>query len=171
MIARLLSLQAALLGLFASTYLLYAYVAHKPIACSASSGCEMVRLSQWAYVFGTVPRPLLGVLFYAIVVVLLLLRLASSWQPRALWRVMQLVVLCGVVESIALFFIQWREIGAFCIWCLTSAAASLELGIVAGLDRPLIEAPEIRTSELKNHLVLLLVLVPLMLIALFILLR
>lgn len=149
-IARLASLQAAFLGLFASSYLLYAYVSHTPIVCGSSSGCEIVRLSQWAYVFGTIPRPLLGVAFYAAVLVLLLVRVALRTYPRALWRLLQVLIVIGVVESAILFFVQWREIGAFCLWCLISAVASLELAFCAFFDKSLEAAtPDERSKELR----------------------
>lgn len=148
-IFRLVSLQSIFLGLFASSYLLYAYVAHRPIVCGASGGCELVRLSKWAYVFGTVPRPLLGVLFYGAVLLVLLAR--SAWRGRsvALWRTMQLLVAVGLIESVVLFFIQWREIGAFCLWCLLSAGASVELALCALFDRPVEESQEARSLELR----------------------
>lgn len=150
-ISRIVSLQSAFLGLFASSYLLYAYIAHRPIVCGASSGCEIVRLSKWAYVFGTVPRPLLGVLFYVAILLLLLVRVA--WQDRerapVLWRLMQVLVAIGVFESAVLFFVQWREIGAFCMWCLLSALASVELAVSAFLDRPVADDPEARRAELR----------------------
>lgn len=153
-IFRLASLQSIFLGLFASSYLLYAYVAQRPIVCGASGGCELVRLSKWAYVFGTVPRPLLGVLFYGAVLLVLLARVALRSRSVALWRVMQALVAVGVVESIALFFIQWREIGAFCLWCLLSAAASVELALNALFDRPVEDDPDARSVELRLMLIL-----------------
>lgn len=148
--ARLVSLQAAFFGLFASSYLLYTYVSHTPIVCGSSSGCEIVRLSQWAYVFGTVPRPLLGVAFYAAVIVLLLARVTLRVYPRFLWRLLQVLIAVGLIESGILFFVQWREIGAFCLWCLFSAVASLELAICATFDRSLETAtPDERSKELR----------------------
>ncbi len=153
-ISRLVSLQSAFLGLFASSYLLYAYVAHRPIVCGASNGCEIVRLSKWAYVFGTVPRPLLGVLFYIAILLLLLVRVAWRDRVRAslLWRFMQVLVAIGVFESAVLFVVQWREIGAFCLWCLISALASVELAVSAFFDRPVIDDPEARSAELRMML-------------------
>ncbi len=151
-ISRFFALQSAFLGLFASSYLLYAYVAHRPVVCGASSGCEIVRLSEWAYVFGTIPRPLLGVLFYAAILLLLLVRVAWGSRRRGLWRLMQILIVVGVVESVILFFVQWRELGAFCLWCLLSAVASLELGIVALFDRPVSDDAEVRSLELRGLL-------------------
>ncbi len=152
-IARLASLKAAFVGLFASSYLLYAYVANRPVVCGASSGCEIVRLSKYAYVFGIIPRPFLGVLFYGVVILLLLLRVALRSRASLAWRLMQLMVAVGVIESVALFFIQWREIGAFCLWCLLSAGASVVLMLAAFFDRPVTDQPEERARELRWMLI------------------
>lgn len=171
LVARLIAIQAAFLGLYASVYLLYTYLAHKPILCGASGGCEIVRLSKWAYVFGTVPRPLLGVAFYVLILMLLFLRVALRSRSRLLWRVMQAIVLFGVAESVWLFFIQWKEIGAFCIWCLTSAIAAVELGILAIFDRPVVEDDTARTEELRWMLYIFAGLTPIFFAALWYVLR
>ncbi len=170
-LARLGSVKAAFLGLFASSYLLYAYVAHQPIVCGSSSGCEMVRLSKWAYVFGTIPRPFLGVAFYAFLLILLVARLGFRSHARLLWRVSQVVVAIGVIESVILFFIQWREIGAFCTWCLLSALASVALGVAACLDKPVQEDQAERRQELRLLFGLISVLTALFLVGLWMLLR
>lgn len=153
-LARMGMLKSAFLGLFASSYLLYAYTAHRPIVCGASSGCEIVRLSKWAYVFGSVPRPLLGVAFYAAVLVCLFVRLAIKSHQKALWRVIQALAVIGLLESVVLFFVQWKEIGAFCMWCLLSAVASIGVAVAAALDRPLPADPTERTAELQTMTVL-----------------
>ncbi len=148
-LARIGALKSAFLGLFASSYLLYAYVAHRPVVCGSSSGCEIVRLSKWAYVFGTIPRPLLGVAFYAAILLLLLVRLALRSYQKPLWRLMQILAVIGVVESVFLFFVQWREIGAFCLWCLLSAVAAVGVGVAAFFDRPIQDDAEARSAELR----------------------
>lgn len=170
-LARLASLKAAFVGLFASSYLLYAYVANRPVACGASSGCEIVRLSKYAYVFGSIPRPLLGVLFYGAIILLLLLRVALRSRASLAWRLMQLMVAVGVIESVVLFFIQWREIGAFCLWCLFSAGASVGLLLAGFFDRPVTDLPEERVRELRWMLVTMGVMSVLFLAGLAILLR
>lgn len=148
-LARLGALKASFLGLFASTYLLYAYVANQPIVCGQSSGCELVRLSRYAYVFETIPRPLLGVLFYAVIMLLLLLRATIRTRQVALFRLMQALVVVGVIESVWLFFVQWQDIGAFCLWCLLSAVASVALFVTIFLDRPVQDDAEGRVLELR----------------------
>ena len=165
-ISRLTALKSAFLGLFASSYLLYAYVANRPVVCGDSSGCEIVRLSKYAYVAGTIPRPLLGVLFYAAIILLVLFRVALRTRAVALWRVMQAMIVIGVIESVWLFFIQWQELKAFCLWCLFSTVAAIGLGIAAFLDRPVQDDPAERAQELRLLLVYLAILSTIFLVGL-----
>ncbi len=131
--SRLTMAIASLVGLFASGYLLYTYVAGVPIACGSGGGCDIVRLSKWAYTFG-LPRPLLGVIFYVGVFGLLVARVATDWQGRWLYRLTMLAAIVGFIESAFLFLVQWLDIKAFCIWCLTSALAATIIAAVAWFD-------------------------------------
>ena len=59
-----LAIVGALLGAFASAYLLVDYVFGSGI-CLTGSGCDVVRASAFAYPLG-IPMPLLGLGFYLI---------------------------------------------------------------------------------------------------------
>ncbi len=120
----------SLIGLFASVYLLITYISGAPIVCGLVSGCELIRASKWAYTWG-VPRPLLGVVFYSVVIILLTVRAyAPAWQRR-LWHGLLLVfTTIGLIESGGLTLVQWFELKAFCLWCLTSAVAATSLFIL-----------------------------------------
>lgn len=127
-------LAMALVGLFASLYLFITYVSGKPIACGPLQGCELVRASKWAYTFGF-PRPALGVLFYTAIIVLLAFRAyAPHWRPLV-WRTSLLIATTiGLIESGFLTLVQWFDIRAFCIWCLTSAATATAIFILSLFD-------------------------------------
>jgi len=117
-------LWTAFVGLFASIYLLITYISGKPIACGIVSGCEIVRASKWAYTFG-IPRPLLGVLFYLLVVFLLVVRVFSPKHKPLFWTTVTIMAAAGgFIESAFLTLVQLLDIKALCIWCLTSAAAA-----------------------------------------------
>lgn len=134
--ARRVILWASLIGLFASTYLLIAYVSGAPIVCGTTHGCELVRASKWAYTFG-LPRPLFGVIFYVGIICLLAIRaILPHWRTRWVYRLTMLAAGIGFVESAFLFFVQWLDIRAFCVWCLTSAAMATLIAIAAFFDRP-----------------------------------
>src|SRR3989338_9130158 len=121
--ARFVIAVASLVGLFASAYLFYVYVTGGPIRCALVSGCEIVRISKWAYTFG-VPRPLLGLIFYTGIFGLLVLRVASVWRPRILYWLTMLAAVVGFIESAFLFLVQWLDLKAFCFWCLLSAVSA-----------------------------------------------
>jgi uncharacterized membrane protein len=120
-------LVAAMVGFFASVYLFIAYVSGKPIACGPLAGCEIVRASRWAYTFG-LPRPLLGIVFYLAIVFLLSFRAyVPHYRPRW-WRAAMLTAsTVGIIESGFLTLVQWLDIKAFCLWCVTSAVAATVL--------------------------------------------
>jgi uncharacterized membrane protein len=158
-LARLLMAIASLVGLFASAYLFYTYISGVPIACGSGEGCEIVRLSKWAWTFG-IPRPLLGLVFYVGLFGILVARVATDWQSRWLYRLTMLAAAVGFIESAFLFVIQWLDIRAFCIWCLASALAATVIAFVAWFDR--LEDPRHVSAEreLKAYFIALLVFVP-----------
>lgn len=126
---------ASLIGLFASIYLLITYTSGKPIVCGTSHGCDIVRSSEWAYL-GPIPRPALGVLFYAGFIGWLLYRLAfakKAWQ-KILLELTWVGAFIGFAESAWLFYVQAALIKAFCTWCLTSGAAALILFLSSFFD-------------------------------------
>ncbi len=159
---------AALVGLFASAYLLVAYVSGGPIACGTVAGCEVVRASRWAYVYG-IPRPVMGVVFYAGLFALLVARVTLSWRPRMLYRLTMLAAIVGIVESAYLFLIQWLAIEAFCTWCLVSGAMALVIAILAPSDAYEETRQVARERELKWYTYALLAFLPLALVGILLL--
>ncbi len=120
-------LWSSLIGLFASVYLLITYTTDAPIVCGIVSGCELVRASKWAYSFG-IPRPLLGVVFYLFVIALLVIRVYSPKHRPKFWTTLTILAAgIGFFESAFLTFVQTYDIHAYCIWCLSSAAAATVL--------------------------------------------
>lgn len=149
LIARRIILWASLAGLFVSTYLLITYVSGAPIVCGTTHGCELVRASKWAYTMG-LPRPLLGVVFYVGLIALLALRaMYPRWQVRWMYRLSMLAAFVGFIESAFLTFVQWLDIKAFCIWCITSAVAATIIFIASWWDRPVALEDEAGLRELK----------------------
>lgn len=133
--ARVVMAAAALIGLFASGYLLYTYMTGIPISCGLVHGCDTVRGSRWATSWFGWPRPLDGVLFYSGFFALLVTRAVVSHPSRWLHGVTRFGVLVGFIESLMLFWVQWHEIRAFCFWCLLSGVATLIMVGVAWFDR------------------------------------
>ena len=158
--ARLVMAVACLIGLFASAYLFYTYVTGGPITCALVSGCEQVRASKWAYTFG-IPRPFLGLVFYAGLFGLFVVRVTTTWQPRRLYQLTMLFAAVGFIESAFLFLVQWLDIKAFCLWCLVSALTAVVIAVVAPFDR--LEETRVlsATRELKRYFWMLLIFLPL----------
>lgn len=157
--ARFTMAVASLVGLFASAYLLYTYVSGAPIACGPAAGCEVVRLSKWAWTFG-VPRPLLGIVFYMGLFGLLVVRVVTEWKERWLYRLTMIAAAIGFIESAFLFLIQWLDIQAFCIWCIVSAVAATVVACVAPFDALEERRAVAAERELKAYFIALLVFVP-----------
>lgn len=128
---RALALLAAIFGAGVSAYLLVEYTTGQAGVCLTGSGCDEVRASEFAYPLG-IPMPTFGVVFY----------LAAAWLAyRTLGGAPLLgvtprtaLVAAGVVGaafSAVLTGLEAFDIGAFCTWCLASAAASLVLLIAS----------------------------------------
>ena len=136
-------------GLFASAYLLFEYITGGPIVCGMAAGCEVVRGSAWAHVWG-IPRPVFGVVFYFGMMLLLIIRSQTPWQGRMLRNLMAVGAIIGLIESAHLFFIQWLVIHAFCVWCLTSGAATVLVAALSLSDKPNLTEEE-RLTDLKGY--------------------
>ena len=156
----------ATIGWFAAAYLLFVYTTGGPIACGSTGGCEIVRASRWAYL-GPIPQPLLGVAFYSMMFGVLLIRAMTTIQgPRWFW-ITRVLALVGFVESVALFFLQWLDVRAFCVWCLVSGASATGIALLSLADQAQTSSEQ-RTQDLRGYafamMVLLLVGTPLFLV-------
>jgi len=152
--ARTLIAGLGLIGLFCSGYLLFTYVTGTPIACGLVHGCDIVRSSRWATSFG-LPRPLFGVVFYALILVSLVIRAAGHLHAN-FWRtITRVAVLFGFFESSLLFAVQWIDLKAFCLWCLISAICATAIMVVDQFDADaIVRRPwEEGRKELKIYLV------------------
>lgn len=97
------------------------------VPCSADGGCAVVSASRWSHVdlvvAHHVPIALLGLAGYVLLFTFAMLRLGteSARPDRRLHGLIALLSLGGGGYS---WFLQWiahTEIGAFCIWCRSSA--------------------------------------------------
>ena len=111
----------ALAGLGVSGYLTWTHVTNQAIACGGLQDCDIVQQSVYSAVLG-IPVALLGVLAYATLLALLLLR---GRLPEALDAYIPLAIfgisLIGVLYSAYLTYLEIYVIYAICRWCATSA--------------------------------------------------
>lgn len=112
----------ASIGLGVSALLLYEYAAPAAQFCGDGGGCDLVRHSAYASLFG-VPTPAFGVVFFAGALVV-------STVPR--WRALLLVfAAAGALSAIGFIVLQVAVIEAFCKYCLVADGAALALAALA----------------------------------------
>jgi len=129
-----LALALCLLGLFDSLYLLYTYTSPShPMVC-IGGGCDAVRASVYANVWG-VPMPAFGVLGYALLAIALI---AGALFSGPIARLARAAFLSGTgfgfLFSLGLEYLQAFKVHAFCAWCVTSGIVMTGLFALAAWD-------------------------------------
>ncbi len=123
----------ALVGLGTSIFLAYEYLWAGEVACPVGgAGCDVVRLSQYSSVLG-IPVPLMGIGFYLTLAVLEIIRSELPGAQRMIDRTMLAMAGAGMAFSAYLTALEAFVIGAYCFWCLVSAACTLALALLYGL--------------------------------------
>ena len=125
-----------LTGLFVSLYLyLYKIGAIGALACG-TGGCETVQLSPQSRLLGVVEVSLIGVIGYAVMLLLALLALQPRFAGRS-WPATLLVVLSSgaMLFSAYLTYLELFVIHAICRWCVVSALIILAIFGLAWYDR------------------------------------
>lgn len=118
----------ALVGFADAAYLTATHYAGAPVFCGASGGCETVLTSEYA-TLGPVPVALVGAAYYAVASL-------AAWTPPGAWSrrtAAFLVALTGAafVVTGGFFWLQATVIGAWCRFCLASAAITTLLFLTA----------------------------------------
>ncbi len=108
--------------------------------CAAGSGCDIVQASRYA-MFLWVPTALWGLVLYAVIGALAGLGLSGRRFVAAF-----VLAAAGVGFSLYLTALSVFDVGATCMWCLTSALISVALFAALVLRRP---APEGRKSPIR----------------------
>lgn len=116
----------ALLGLADSVYLTVHHYTAEPVPCSIVEGCETVLTSAYAEVAG-VPLAAFGALAYFLAFSLAIL---AAYGNRSMWMLFGVQSFIMAAVSVYLIYLQGFVIGAFCQFCLVSAATSITLFIV-----------------------------------------
>ena len=117
------SVVPALVGLLASTMLAVDYLRPRPVFCVEGGGCDALRRTVYAAVFG-VPTPLFGVVgFLAIGIVALIA------GRRARFVQLALAVGAGLV-GLVLLLVQAR-LGQVCLYCMTADTCGFLSAVVA----------------------------------------
>lgn len=107
-------------GLLMGSYVLQSFLRQTGIICLTGGGCEAVRKSALSYPFG-IPVPAVGVVGYAILVILTFLRTVNQKFEKKL--------LSGILgmATFGICFVTWFTyteiflIKGICMWCAISA--------------------------------------------------
>jgi len=113
----------AMVGLADAAYLTSKHLSGAQVPCSVTGGCDQVLTSNYAEVFG-IPTAAIGAIAYFLVFSLAIL---TFFGNRKMWIVLGVMVTLMAVSSAWLIYLQAFVIGAFCQFCLLSAATSFTL--------------------------------------------
>ncbi len=123
----LLAAVVALIGLADSIYLTIHHYTGEKVPCSIVEGCEQVLTSSYAEVAGF-PLAAFGAMAYFVAFSLAIL---AAFGNRLMWTFFTVQAVLMMIFTAWLFYLQASVIGAFCQFCLLSAATTLTLFIIA----------------------------------------
>ncbi|HVF29762.1 MAG TPA: vitamin K epoxide reductase family protein [Pyrinomonadaceae bacterium] len=121
----------ALVGLADSVYLTVKHLTEEPVPCSIVEGCETVLNSAYAAYEG-IPLAAFGAVAYFIAFSLALL---SAFGNRTTWNLFGVQVVLMSLFTAWLLYLQAYIIGAFCQFCLLSAATTFTMMIIFAISR------------------------------------
>ena len=107
------------IGISETVYLIRTRIAAEQPVCPIGEGCATVLTSKYSKIF-IIPNDILGLLAYVVISVIAALLVIEV--NVSFWGVV-IKILIGFASLVSLFFtyLQWREIRAWCFWCLMSA--------------------------------------------------
>ncbi|HEY0658040.1 MAG TPA: vitamin K epoxide reductase family protein [Pyrinomonadaceae bacterium] len=121
----------ALGGLADSIYLTVHHYTAEPVPCSIVAGCEQVLTSNYAEMFG-IPTAAFGVAAY---ILAFLLAILTAFGKTRMWMPFGILVSIMAIFTGWLIYLQGFVIGAFCQFCLISAATTFTLLIIFLVSR------------------------------------
>lgn len=123
----LLAAVVALIGVADSIYLTIHHYTGEKVPCSIVEGCEQVLTSSYAEVAGY-PLAAFGAMAYFVAFSLGIL---AAFGNRLMWTLFTIQTVLMMIFTVWLVYLQASVIGAFCQFCLLSAATTLTLFIIA----------------------------------------
>lgn len=122
----LLAAFVALIGLTDALYLTVKHYSGEAVPCSLVEGCEQVLTSSYAEIFG-IPLALFGAAAYFLAFSLAIL---AAFGNRPMWKFFGVQIFLMTIFTAWLIYLQAYVIGAFCQFCLVSAAVTLTMFII-----------------------------------------
>lgn len=119
----------AAIGISETVYLIRKRIALQKPVCIIGEDCQKVLESKYNKIFG-IRNDVLGLLFY-IVISFITAFLVIGVEPVAWWDFLAKILIAGgAVMSLALTYIQWKLIKAWCFWCIMSAITTWLMAII-----------------------------------------
>ncbi len=113
----------ALGGLADAIYLTIKHFTGGQVPCTILEGCEQVLTSQYAEIFG-IPLAIFGAAAYFTAFALAIL---ATFGDRVMWGLFGVQVILMAIFTTWLIYLQGFVIGAYCQFCLISAAVTFTL--------------------------------------------
>ncbi|HTK27813.1 MAG TPA: vitamin K epoxide reductase family protein [Pyrinomonadaceae bacterium] len=123
---RVIAAIIALIGIADAVYLTVHHYTAEAVPCTLTGGCEQVLTSEYAEIAG-IPLAAYGAAAYFIAFSLVLL---SIYGNRMAWTIFGVQVVLMAIFTGWLIYVQAALIGAFCQFCLLSAATTFTLTIL-----------------------------------------
>ena len=114
----------SIMGIFNSSYLIWAHHKKKPLVCPLDHDCSVVTESRWSSVF-FVRNEILGLLFFAVLLAGILASIFISSLDAQIFLMLLAMASSGLLFSIFLVFIQFYAIKDYCFYCIASALITL----------------------------------------------
>ncbi len=118
----------AFIGFADSVYMTAVHYMGELPVCTVIEGCDVVAMSPYS-TLGPIPVALLGVLFYALMLISSILWL--DIRNSAIFGFLPLITIPAFGFSVWLVYIMFFEIEALCIYCLVSAASTTFIMLIS----------------------------------------
>jgi uncharacterized membrane protein/thiol-disulfide isomerase/thioredoxin len=110
------------IGMGIAGYLAFVEATQTTAVCGPVGDCNTVQQSEYARLFGILPIGVLGLISYAVIILLWLIARYANEHLSDLAAVSLFATTAfGTLFSVYLTFLEPFVIGATCVWCLTSA--------------------------------------------------
>lgn len=119
----------AVVGFVVSLYIFLKKRRRKPLTCFLGHNCNVVVNSKYQALLG-VPNELVGVVFYALMLVVGLVLWSGVSLPLLMVWLIFGISLVAALFSVILTGIQWFILHDWCEYCLLSSAMSIAIVIV-----------------------------------------
>lgn len=121
----------AIIGLLDSVYLTVKHFRNEIVPCSLIEGCEVVLNSSYAEIYG-IPIAALGGLAYFTAFSLAIL---AAFGNTKCWTLFGLLVAVMGITTLWLLYLQAFVLGAFCQFCLISAATTFGMVVIYTISK------------------------------------